>query len=447
MDKTVEIEEIEETYKQRTRKSKTLFEEARSYIPQGVGSTFRYFDPYPFFIERAEGTRIIDADGNEYIDFAMNYGAQLIGHVHPLIKKALKEQVDKGTLYTMPHKLSAEFAKEIVKRFPVDQVRFTNSGAEATMHAIRLARGFTNRDKLIKIAGGYHGMHDYLMANEVKDGRAIPFSKGIPAETLESVLIATFNDLDWIKRLFDEHKGEIAAVILEPVMMNIGTVLPKDGFLQGLKELCDVEDALLIFDEVKTGVKIEWGGACEYYSIEPDIVCLAKSIGGGLPIGAFGARREIMSAIKPGGVSHAGTYSANPLAVIAGVVTLRDILTKDVYPKIFQLNERLSEGYNQVIKEHKLASHIVYIGACGTCYFTKDPVRNHRDFYKYEADERNAKVARMYYLGMLNQGIIPQPVGMDEQWTISIQHTEEDIDRHIEAFDSIAPELTEIQRG
>jgi glutamate-1-semialdehyde 2,1-aminomutase len=441
--------EIEETYKKRTSKSRALFEEARNYLPYGVGSNFRYFEPYPFFVEEAVGTRIIDADGNEYIDFSMNMGAQLVGHAHPLVIKAIKEQADKGTLYTMPHKHKAALAKEIVKRFPIDQVRFTNSGTETTMHAIRLARGYTGRDKIIIMGGAYHGVHDYVMADPGEDGKPVAWSKGIPAKTLESVLIGTFNDLGSIERLFNSHKGEIAGVLIEPVLFNIGTVLPEDGFLKGLRELCTAEGALLIFDEVKTGVKLEWGGACQYFNIKPDIVCLAKSIGGGLPIGAFGARREIMSAIKlKGGVAHAGTYNANPLAVVAGVVTLRDILTKDVYPKVFRLNKRLIDGYNEVIKRHNLAAHVVGVGPCGTVYWTREPIRNHRDFERFEANEKNLEVARIFFLGMLNQGIIPHPRGWcTEQWTISIQHTEEEIDKHIEAFDKLAPKIAKMQRG
>ena len=434
---------IEERYEQRTKKSKSLLEEAKKYIPHGVGSNLRKFDPHPFFVETAKGAKVTDADGNEYIDFSMNYGAQLVGHAHPAITTAINKQAQNGTLYTMPHKLSAEFAKEIVKRFPVDQVRFTNSGTETTMHAIRLARGYTDRDKLVMLEGGYHGAHDYVMGSfDSEESEA-----GIPNQTLESVLFGTFNNLESIKKLFDRHEGEIAAVIVEPVMMNRGIILPANGFLQELRELCKAHGALLIFDEIKTGVKVEWGGACQYYGVEPDIVCLSKSIAGGLPLGAFGAKREIMSAIlNPDGVTHSGTFNSNPLCIIAGLITLRDILKKDVYEDIFRLSANLARGFQDIISKYNLVAHVVYIGPCGTLFFTDKPITDHNDFRDYITDKRNERVAKMFYLEMLNHGIIPHPVGFDEEWTISIQHTDKDIERYLEAFNDIAPELAEVQK-
>lgn len=438
-------------YKRRTKNSRTSHKEAKKYIPLGVSSTLRYFDPHPLFIKQAKGSTVVDVDGNEYIDFSMNYGAQLVGHAHPKVVEAVKKQMDKGSLFTMPHKAMTEFAKEITNRFPVDQVRFTNSGTETTMHAVRLARGYTDKDKIIKIAGGYHGVHDYLLADEDKNGELSPTSNGIPSQTQESVLMATFNDLNSIRSLFDKHEGEIAAVIMEPLMFNLGTILPEDGFLEEVQEICHKEGALLIFDEVKTGAKLAWGGACQYFNMEPDIVCLAKSIGGGLPIGAFGAREEIMSEIKPeGGVVHAGTYNANPLAVQAGLTTLRDILTKDVYEKVFSLSQELAEGYTQIIEDFDLSAHVVSAGPCGTVYFCKGPIKNHKDFMrKFQSKKENIDAAEMYWFGMLNQGIIPHPRERPctEQWTISIQHSQEDIDSHLQAFEKIVPELKRISEG
>jgi glutamate-1-semialdehyde 2,1-aminomutase len=434
--------DIEETYKSRTKRSKASCEKACKYLPYGVGSTFRYFEPYPFYVDRVEGVKVIDVDGNEYIDFNMNYGAQLAGHTHPKIVKALEEQIRRGTLYTMPHNLSTELAKELVKRFPIDKVRFTNSGTETTMHAVRLARGYTGKDKIIKLSGSYHGVHDCVLSKKKDDDEIVPSSKGVPAESLKSTLIGTFNDLDSIKSLFDAHKGEVAGAIVEPVMLNSGTILPEDGFLHELLELCHQEEAVLILDEVKTGVKLGWGGACEYFDIEPDIICLAKSIGGGVSIGAFGARDEIMSEIKlEGGVTHAGTYNANPLVVAAGVVTLREVLTRDVYEEVFRLSKKLAEGYESIIDDHGLSAHVVYAGPCGTIYFTDHSIRNHKDFDKF-VDEPCRQTTKRFFMGMLNQGILPHPVGWGtEQWTISIQHTDKDIDKHLEAFDKIAPIL------
>jgi len=439
------MKEIYRIYEERTQKSAALHKEARKYAPLGVHSLIRFYKPYPIYVDRAEGTRIIDVDGNEYIDFSMNYGVQLIGHTHPKLVAAVKKQVERGTLYTMPHNLATEFAKEIVKRFPIDQVRFTNSGTEAVMYAVRLARGYTGRDKIIKLGGTYHGMSDHVSTKDdpKKETReAIPYSKGVPISTLQNTLMGVFNDLASIESLFNQYKGQIAGIIMEPIMMNRGIILPEDNFLEKVKEICQREGALLIFDEVKTGLKVAWGGASEYYDIKPDIICLAKVIGGGLPLGAFGAREEIMSAIDSGkeGVSHAGTYNANPLSIAAGLVTLRDILTKESYKEIFRLNKKLTEGCEEIITKYKLPLHIVSIGACGSIQFCKEPVRSHKDHHKFA----NIEMGEKFWISMLNNGIIPCPYPPPrEEWTISVQHTDKDINKYLEAFEKIAPKLLE----
>ncbi|MCF7890192.1 aspartate aminotransferase family protein [Candidatus Bipolaricaulota bacterium] len=435
---------IMERYKERTPTSQKLYEEAKEYLPVGVGSTFRYFEPYPFFVERAEAGKIVDADGNEYVDLCMNYGAQLAGHAHPEVNKAIDKQKELGTLYTKPHKLSAKLAKELVKRFPVDKVRFTNSGTETTMHAVRLARGFTEKEKIIKVEGSYHGVHDTVLVEKGDDGKTRPKYKGVSRSASSDTLIASFNDLDSFKALFESYKNEIAGVLIEPVLMNRGCVLPEDNFLHKLLDLCHANDALLLLDEVKTGVKLAWGGACEYYDLEPDIVCLAKSIGGGLSIGAFGARDEIMKEIRlKDGVAHAGTYNANPLVVRAALATLRKVLTGDAYDEVFGLNERLIEGYEKIIDKYNLGAYITSVGECGAIYFTSHPIKNDRDFDRYVDDEVK-ELAKKFFLGMLNEGVIPHPVGWGtEPWTLSVQHTEEDIDKCIQAFDAVAPKLQE----
>ena len=440
-------------YEELTEKSKKLAREAQEVTPLGVNSTFRFYEPYPISVERVEGTKVIDVDGNEYIDFSMNYGVQMVGHTHPKLTEVLKKQIEKGTLYTMPHESSTKFAEQIIDRFPVDKVRLTNSGTESTMHALRLARGFTGRDKIIKFAGCYHGVHDPVMASvsPVKEKNIVekpmPISKGIPAEAQKNTLVATFNDIKSVDKLFERYKGKIAAVIIEPVQLNMGCVLPRGNFLQDLKKICNKEDALLIFDEIKTGAKVAWGGASEKFDIEPDIICLAKSIGGGLPVGAFAGREEVMNEIMlRNGVFHAGTYNANPLSVEAGLVTLRDILTKDAYRQAFDLSEKLADGYEEIIEENDLDAHIVRAGACGTIYFTEKPIRNHKDFGEFEEETNGLELAKKFWIKMLERGIIPHPRGLcDEQWTISVQHTEEDINRHLEAFRKVAPDLKEFQ--
>ncbi|MFB6291488.1 MAG: aspartate aminotransferase family protein [Candidatus Bipolaricaulia bacterium] len=429
-------------YRERTPTSQRLYEEAKNYLPVGVGSTFRYFEPYPFFVEKAQGGKIVDADGNEYIDLCMNYGAQLVGHANPKVNEAIDQQKELGTLYTKPHKLSTELAKELVRRFPVDKVRFTNSGTETTMHAVRLARGFTGKEKIIKLEGSYHGVHDAVLVEKDGNGKTRPKYRGVSSKACSDTLLASFNDLGSFKTLFEKYKGEIAGVLVEPVLMNRGCVLPEDNFLHKLLDLCHENDALLLLDEVKTGVKLSPGGACEYYDLEPDIVCLAKSIGGGLSIGAFGARDEIMNEIRmEDGVAHAGTYNANPLVVRAALATLREVLTEDVYDEVFGLNKKLVKGYEKVIDKHNLPAYITSVGECGAIYFTPHPIKNDRDFNQYVDDEVK-ELSKKFFLGMLNEGIIPHPVGWGtEPWTLSVQHTEEDIDKTIQAFDVVAQKL------
>ncbi|MBI2069677.1 MAG: glutamate-1-semialdehyde 2,1-aminomutase [Elusimicrobia bacterium] len=430
---------------ERSRKSQELHAKAKKLLPLGVESHYRAIDPNPIFIERAQGSRIWDADGNEYLDFGLCFGALFVGHAHPKILEAVNAQMKEGSMYTMPHRHDIDLAENLLSRFPMDLVRFTNSGTEATMHAIRTARGYTKRNKIIKFEGGFHGCHDYVLASTKPDLKEIgepsapnlvPGSLGIPEETLNNTLIAGFNNLESVERLFKKYPGQIAAVISEPVMMNTGVCLPQDDFLQKLLDVCHQNGALLILDEVKTGAKIAWGGACETYKLKPDLICLAKTIGGGLPLGAFGGKKEVMSVLENFSVSHVGTYNGNPLCIKAGAVTCRDILTKDVYPKTQALNKRLMSGYADIMKKNRLPWHMAEIGPIGTVHFTPEQVRDYRTWA-----QTNKEIWKRYWFGMCNEGIIPTPYGWDEQWTISVQHTQADIDRHLAVFEKIAPTL------
>src|SRR4051812_33242089 len=315
-----------ELYEKRTPKSSAALKKSWPSMPLGVSSNFRSYEPYPLFIAEAQGTRLRDLDGNEYIDFALCFGAIMAGHAHPAVVKAVQEQLKRGTMYGMPHEMERELAEEIIKRYPVENVRFSNSGTEATMHAIRLARGFTGRDKIIKFEGCYHGVHDAAMVSvkpkpekwgSLSEPNQVPASAGIVG--WQNTLVATFNDLPSVEKAFEKNKGQVAALILEPVPMNIGVCMPQAGFLEGLRTLCTKHGALLIFDEVKTGAKLGRGGACEYFKIKPDMVCLAKSIGGGLPLGAFGARREGIDTISQSKGFHSGTHKNKPLVLAGGV--------------------------------------------------------------------------------------------------------------------------------
>jgi glutamate-1-semialdehyde 2,1-aminomutase len=313
------------------------------------------------------------------------------------------------------------------------------------MHAIRLARGYTGRPKVIKFEGAYHGAHDTVLVSSKPPlrltghrsrPRAVPGSEGIPAESYAHTVVAAFNDLESVRGRFEENLNQVACLIVEPIMLNMGVTEPEPGFLAGLRALCDEYGALLIFDEVKTGVKIARGGATEHYKVRPDIVCLAKAIGGGMPLAAFGASAEIMEELNSLRVIHVGTYSSNPVTLAASEATLKEVLTDDAYARVFALNRKLVDGYTALIREHKLPCYANGVGSMGTINFKKDVMRNYRDWVVLDRTASHA-----WYLAMLNEGVIPQPPGPDEQWTISVQHTEADVETNLKAFARVAPLL------
>lgn len=440
-------DELEAEYRRRTPTSEEIHAETEEHIPAGVASSSRRFDPYPFVIDHAEGATLTDVDGNTYIDFDMDNGAGLCGHTHPAITDALHDQLEEGTLYTMPHELLGTAAKELKKRWSaIEKVRFTNSGTESTMHAIRMARAYSGRDKLVMFEGAYHGVHDYVMVSsgppEAKAGhprrpRKVPEGHGIPAKTHETVEVAPYNDLEALESLLDDHLNEIGAVIVEPILLNKSVAPPQQNFLEGLRELCDEHNVVLIFDEVKTGVKIAPGGAAEYYGVKPDLVTMAKSIGGETPVGAFGGKAAIMDQIESEYAYHYGTYNGNPLVLRALITALRDVLTEDAYRHVNSLGERLVAGYEDVIEDEGLVARVEHVNSQGMIQFTDGPVHNYREFLDRIDDDFH----RHFWFGMVNQGIIPHPYGARQQWTISVQHTEEHVDEAIEAFEEIAPSI------
>jgi glutamate-1-semialdehyde 2,1-aminomutase len=432
-------------YVERTKKSRAAHEEAKAFLPRGVSSNFRAVDPNPIFIESAVGTTITDLDGNKYSDFAMAFGAMLVGHAHPQIVAAIEAQARRGTLHAMPHRLEMTVARELRARFGHEQWRYCNSGTEATMHALRLARGYTGKPGVIKFEGAYHGAHDTVLVSGKpplhKTGlrqspSPVPASEGIPPESMAHTHVAQFNDLESVRLRFEEHRNEIACVIVEPIMLNMGVTEPDAGFLPGLRALCDEFNALLVFDEVKTGVKIAPGGATQHYKVRPDIVVLAKAIGGGLPLAAFGASAEIMEEINTFRVIHVGTYASNPITLAAAEATLKEVLTAEAYTRVFALNRRLVDGYAALIREHALPAYANGVGSMGTINFKGTRIRDYRDWVTLDR-----KASHAWYLAMLNEGVIPQPPGPDEQWTICVQHTEADIDAHLKAFSKVAPML------
>jgi glutamate-1-semialdehyde 2,1-aminomutase len=364
--------------------------------------------------------------------------------------KAVEKRLTTGTMFGMPHDMEWELAEEICNRFPVEMVRFGSSGTEATMHAIRLARAATGRDKVLKFEGGYHGLHDAALvsvkphAPEFGDPNAptsVPGGLGVPKASIANVTVASFNDLASVELRFKQNPGEIAAIILEPIMMNVGLCVPQPGFLEGLREIATKQGALLIFDEVKTGAKLGWGGASEYFGVKPDMICLAKSIGGGLPLAAFGAHKSVMNLISEHKVFHGGTYNTNPVSMAAGLATFREVLTRENYGHVDKLSQKLTAGYRKTIAKVGLQAYIASAGANGALMLYAKEIRNYRDWTTVDID-----LWRQYWFGMVNRGVMPQPYWWDEQWTISVQHTEADIDKHLAAFEDVAPGLAKTQQ-
>lgn len=413
-------------------------------MPFGVNSNYRYLDPYPLYFTKGQGAKLWDADGNEYLDFNMAFGALGIGHSHPVLVKAVSKRIRDGTIFGFEGDAVAGLAKTVCQRFRVDRVKFSSTGLESTMHAVRLARAYTHRKKILKFEGCYHGSHDALMVNvkpslsRTGNGRVphtVPSSQGMPEEMLQNTIVAQFNDLDSVEEAVKRERDNLAGVILEPVPMNMGFVLPKPGFLGGLRHLCDETGALLIFDEVKTCGKFYRGAEGEF-GVTPDLKTMGKAIGGGYPLSVLGGKKDVMEAIVPGEVAHAGTFNSNPLVVTAGLVTLTKILTRERLARAARLGEDLARGYADLIEDTDLKAKVQARGPSGTLHFTDHPVNNWRDFLRV-----NVGAWWTYYLAMLNRGVIPMATGPDEQWTVSTQHKAEDVSDHLEAFKTVVKEL------
>jgi glutamate-1-semialdehyde 2,1-aminomutase len=439
-----------DTFEKRTPKSAEAHKKNLKRIPLGVASNYRAYDPYPIFVKEGQGSHFRDLDGNDYIDHNLCFGALMAGHCHPAVMRAVESRLKLGTMFGMPHDMEWQLAEEICQRFPVEMVRFGSSGTEATMHAIRLARAATGRDKVIKFEGAYHGLHDTALVSvkphapefgDVNAPTSVSGGLGVPKASLENVPVATFNDLNSVERRFRENPGEIAAVILEPILMNVGMCMPRAGFLEGLRELCDKNGALLIFDEVKTGAKLGWGGASEYFGVRPDLICLAKSIGGGFPLAAFGTSRAVMDLISQHKVFHGGTYNTNPVSMAAGLATFREVLTPENYAHVDKLSKKLTDGYRKTVAKAGLRGYVAQAGANGVLMLYPQEIRNYRDWTTIDID-----LWRHYWFGMVNRGVMAQPYWWDEQWTISVQHTEADIDKHLAAFADVAPALAAAQQ-
>jgi glutamate-1-semialdehyde 2,1-aminomutase len=384
----------------------------------------------------------------------MAFGVLAAGHSHPAVVEAVRERVGRGTIFTFPSEETAVAAEEIRRRFGMDLVRFGNSGTEVTMDGIRIARGFTGREKIVKFEGGYHGHHDDVLVSIVPPAdlmgpvdapNTVPASAGIPRGRLADTIVAPYNNADALEAILERHAGEVAAIIIEPIQYNIGVVPPLPGFLERVRELATAHGAVLIFDEVKTGAVIAYGGGTERFGVKPDMVCLAKSIGGGLPVAAFAGREAVMRAIEggatattlgtAGNVAHQGTYNGNPVSIAAVVATLTQVLTRDVYPELERRGDRLTAGCQAILDEYRLPGYAINVGAKGAVLFSPKRVTNYRDFIGIDEELWTA-----FYFFLANRGILLPP-GSDEQWTLSVAHSDADIERHIEVFGEFAREL------
>ena len=416
------------------KRSRELFAEAQRYMPGGVNSPVRAFAAVggkPLFITQGRGSEIYDVDGNRYIDYVCSWGPLILGHAHPKVVKALTTAAERGTSYGAPTELETELAKLIVEGMPsIEVVRFVNSGTEAVMSALRLARAYTDRTKLIKFAGCYHGHADMLLV-QAGSGVAtlgLPDSPGVPQAATQDTLIAPYNDPAAVETLFKEYPEEIAAVIVEPVAGNMGVVPPEPSFLESLRQLTREHGALLIFDEVITGFRVAYGGAQELYGIKPDLTCLGKVIGGGLPVGAYGGERELMELVAPlGPVYQAGTLSGNPLAMAAGVATLKELARPATYERLDRLARQLAQGLEEGAAQAGVSLRVNRVGSMLTPFFTDQPIRD------YIAAKRadSQRYARFFWK-LIEQGVYPPPSPF-ESWFVSLAHTPEDIARTVEA--------------
>ena len=416
------------------KKSEELFGEALKYIPGGVNSpvrAFRAVGGQPFFVNKAKGAHVWDVDGNDYVDYVGTWGPAILGHAHPKIIKAVQDAAEHGTSFGIPNPFEVTMAKLICSLVPsVEKVRMCNSGTEATMSAIRLARGFTKRDKIIKFDGCYHGHADSLL---VKAGSGAltfgnPDSAGVPAAFTQHTIVLPFNEIEPLKVAFEANKGQIAGIIVEPVPGNAGLYLPKPGYLEFLREITKANGALLIFDEVMTGFRLSKGGAQERFRIAPDLSCFGKVIGGGLPVGAFGGRAEIMDCLAPvGPVYQAGTLSGNPVAMAAGIAALEELMTDNAYTKLEQLGAQLETGMRDAAKSANVPVRFNRCGSMFCGYFNSEPVHSLADAMNSDRER-----FKKYFHGMLEHGIYLAP-SQFEAGFLSTAHTEADLDQTLRA--------------
>jgi glutamate-1-semialdehyde 2,1-aminomutase len=428
-----------ELFTKATKGSQIESERSFNSLPLGVTSSFQHWDPYPISIVSAKGAWMTDVDGRQLLDLSMGFGAMLAGHLNPVVVEEVKASLDFGTLFVTPSPISTDAAERICRRFGIDQVRFTNSGTESTMYAVRVARSATGKHGIVKVEGGYHGSYDPFVVSSKPPLSAVGDPED-PTPYIEENLVpgevhvVPFNNADSLERIFEKHSKTIACFIVEPVLENIGIVLPDAGYLERVRELCDQYGIVLIFDEVKTGLTAGHQGAAQRLGVKPDLLTLAKSIGGGLTLAAFGGKKKYMDFVTNGKMAHFGTFNGNPLAM-AGVRAVDKICNAETLATAEAFNHQALTRISEIIDEYELPAHTVGFGVKGCVTWATSPVRNYRD---YKATDFG--IAELSWLWSLNRGIITPP-GLDEQWLISLAHGQKEIDVLVEDFRSIAVAL------
>jgi glutamate-1-semialdehyde 2,1-aminomutase len=435
-----------EQFRNRTGRSAETYKRALEVMPNGVPSSFQVNDPWPVYLQRGRGSRVWDVDGNEYVDFHNGFGVMCIGHANPEVGAAVKARIDEGTHFAAPTDGSIAVATELVRRFGLSQWRFTNSGTESTMDAVHIARGATGRDTILKIEGSYHGHHDTVMVSvypplEALGARdepvSVPYGGGIPKAFTDLTRAVPFNDADALESVLDRIGDEVAGLIMEPAMMNINIIPPRDGYLERVRELTAAHGVKLIFDEVKTGCTISPGGATARFGVVPDMITLAKASCGGYPGGSIGMSAELAAVVADGTVSQYGTFNGNPLVMAAAEAALTRVLTDDVYERFEQTNRRLLDGCQQIVNRYGLPAYTEGLGAKGCVVFSAERLYEYRD-YLTKVDDELSRLAWLYHM---NHGIFMTP-GTEEEWTLSLAHSDEDLQRYLDAFEAFAADVT-----
>ena len=443
------IRREEEQLNARTPASGRLFHRANQVLSAGVASSYQLRDPWPIYLERGAGPKVWDVDGNEMWDFHNGFGSMVKGHAHPAIGRAIAERYGLGTHFAAPTEDAVVVAEDLARRWGLPTWRYTNSGSEATMDAIRIARAYTGRDTVMKIFGSYHGHHDTVMVSigveydkigDREDLASLPYGAGIPQAVVDLTIPVPFNDAGAMERRIarlDAEGRKPACVIMEAAMMNLGVVLPEPGYLEEVRDITRRHGVVLIFDEVKTGLAIAAGGATEKFGVTADLITLAKSLGGGVPTGAIGGTEEVFSVVADGSVFQVGTYNGNPLGMAAARANLHEVLTPEAYEHLDHLNDRILAGCEQVIRRHSLPGYAVGIGAKGCVTFAPTRVIDYETFKAHQDKD----LTELAWLFNMNRGIFMTP-GREEEWTLSVSHTDEAVDAYVAVFDEMAGELT-----